>query len=130
MLQYFEILFKMSLVSSSSLLVITVIICLLNIFPDFFLTCLCGRVVSKTHLPTLILTCLWMSGQVLTKALLYPNRLLFIRPLTMLPINQSVPHYTDGLASTGAAFTAAQNTCTIHRDPQGFHLGTAHTERK
>ena len=27
-----------------------------------FLTCLCGRVVSKSHLPTLILTCLWMSA--------------------------------------------------------------------
>ena len=38
-------------------------------FPKF-LTCLCGRVVSKSHLPTLILTCLWMSGRVLTKALL------------------------------------------------------------
>ena len=38
-------------------------------FPKF-LTCLCGRVVSKSHLPTLILTCLWTSGRVLTKALL------------------------------------------------------------
>ena len=32
-------------------------------------TCLCGRVVSIIHLSTLILTCLWTSGQVLTKAL-------------------------------------------------------------
>ena len=30
-------------------------------FPKF-LTCLCGRVVSKGHLPTLILTCLWTSA--------------------------------------------------------------------
>ena len=30
-------------------------------FPKF-LTCLCGRVVSKSHLPTLILTCLWTSA--------------------------------------------------------------------
>ena len=34
------------------------------------LTCFCGRVVSKIHSSTLILTCLWTSKQVLTKALL------------------------------------------------------------
>ena len=33
------------------------------------LTCFCGRVVSKIHSSTLILTCLWMSKRVLTKAL-------------------------------------------------------------
>ena len=32
-------------------------------------TCLCGWVISIIHLPTLILTCLWTSGWVLTKAL-------------------------------------------------------------
>ena len=32
-------------------------------------TCLCGRVVSKIHLSTLILTCLWTSKRVLTKSL-------------------------------------------------------------
>ena len=61
MSQYFEILSKMSLVSSSSLFAITVMICLLNIFQNFW-TCLCGRVVSKSHLPTVILTCLWTSA--------------------------------------------------------------------
>ena len=34
------------------------------------LTCFCGRVVSKIHSSTLILTCLWTSKRVLTKALL------------------------------------------------------------
>ena len=33
------------------------------------LTCFCGRVVSKIHSSTLILTCLWTSKRVLTKAL-------------------------------------------------------------
>ena len=33
------------------------------------LTCFCGRVVSKIHLSTLILTCLWTSKRVLTKSL-------------------------------------------------------------
>ena len=32
-----------------------------NIFAKF-LTCLCGQVVSKSHLPILISTCLWMSA--------------------------------------------------------------------
>ena len=39
MLQYFEIVSKMSLVSSSSLFVITVIICLLNISQFFWHVC-------------------------------------------------------------------------------------------
>ena len=39
------------------------------IFAPQIFTCLCGRVVSKSHLPTGILTCLWTSGRVLTKAL-------------------------------------------------------------
>ena len=34
------------------------------------LTCFCGRVVSKIHSSTLILTCLWTSKRVLTKSLL------------------------------------------------------------
>ena len=33
------------------------------------ITCLCGRVVSKIHSSTLILTCLWTSKRVLTKSL-------------------------------------------------------------
>ena len=33
------------------------------------LTCFCGRVVSKIHSSTLILTCLWTSKRVLTKSL-------------------------------------------------------------
>ena len=33
------------------------------------MTCLCGWVVSKIHLSTLILTCLWTSKRVLTKSL-------------------------------------------------------------
>ena len=38
------------------------------------LTCFCGRVVSKIHSSTLILTCLWTSKRVLTKALnCYPT---------------------------------------------------------
>ena len=62
MLQYFEILSKMSLVCSSSLFVITVTICLLRIFPNF-LICLCGWVVFKSHLPTLIEWVIeWMSA--------------------------------------------------------------------
>ena len=48
-----------------------------RIFSKIFNMFLCGLVVSKTHLPTLILTCLWTSGRVLTKALTLCKRLCF-----------------------------------------------------
>ena len=42
---------------------------ILDIKIQKIVTCLCGWVVFKTHSPTLILTCLWMSKGVLTKSL-------------------------------------------------------------
>ena len=52
------------------------------------LTCFCGRVVSKIHSSTLILTCLWMSKRVLMKSL-----------DTHTPPAQCMPGYTHPLPS-------------------------------
>ena len=47
-------------------------------------TCLCGRVVSRIHLPTFILTCLWMSAN--ESPVTHKREFYRVSVLSMIPL--------------------------------------------
>ena len=59
------------------------------------LTCFCGRVVSKIHSSTLILTCLWTSKRVLTKSLSCISKKVLFYACRFITRGYLSPHSPD-----------------------------------